>query len=56
MKLRCGDDGCRLSLYPYHTSLRYSESFPPPVLDWVKIGVSVFLPINFIVNMLWIEQ
>ena len=24
---------------------------PPPVLGWIKIGISVFLPINFILNM-----
>lgn len=24
---------------------------PPPVLVWLKIGISVFLPINFILNM-----
>lgn len=30
----------------------FFESFPPPpVLDWVKIGISVFLPVNFILNM-----
>ena len=28
-----------------------SFSPPPSVLDWGKIGVSVFLPINFILNM-----
>lgn len=24
---------------------------PPTILSWIKIGVSVFLPINFILNM-----
>ena len=24
---------------------------PPLVLDWIKIGISIFLPINFILNM-----
>ncbi len=24
---------------------------PPTVLNWIKIGISVFLPINFILNM-----
>ena len=30
----------------------FKTFYPPPsVLDWVKIGISVFLPINFILNM-----
>ena len=24
---------------------------PPPILGWIKIGISVFIPINFILNM-----
>lgn len=36
-----------------HTFTTFFETFAPPpsVLDWIKIGISVFLPINFILNM-----
>ena len=36
-----------------HVFAIFFEAFkpPPPVLDWLKIGISVFLPINFILNM-----
>ena len=35
-----------------HVFTIFFKTFAPPsVLDWVKIGVSVFLPINFILNM-----
>ena len=50
-----------------HLFAMFFETFapPPPVLDWLKIGISVFLPINFILNMFvylqrrlkaWIER
>ena len=36
-----------------HLFAIFFEAFSPPrpVLDWIKIGISVFLPINFILNM-----
>ena len=36
-----------------HLFAIFFETFSPPpaVLDWIKIGISVFLPINFILNM-----
>lgn len=35
-----------------HLFAFFFESFPPPsVLDWVKFGTSVFIPINFVLNM-----
>lgn len=36
-----------------HLFTMFFETFAPPpsVLDWLKIGISVFLPINFILNM-----
>ena len=36
-----------------HVFTTFFKTFypPPSVLDWVKIGISVFLPINFILNM-----
>lgn len=36
-----------------HLFVVFFEAFSPPlpVSDWIKIGISVFLPINFILNM-----
>ena len=37
----------------FHVFTVFFKTFypPPSVLDWIKIGISVFLPINFILNM-----
>ena len=36
-----------------HLFVIFFKTFSPPpaALDWIKIGISVFLPINFILNM-----
>lgn len=37
----------------FHVFTIFFKTFAPPpsVLDWIKIGISVFLPINFILNI-----